>query len=44
MTVLGSVQLEPRGGEKRVRFTKVLGKSTNAIDATVTGEIISEGK
>ena len=44
MTVLGTVQLQPRGGEERVRLTKTLGQSTNKIDATVKGEIISEGK
>jgi hypothetical protein len=44
MTVLGTVQLQPRGSEERVRLTKTLGQSTNKIDATVKGEIISEGK
>ena len=44
MTVLGTVQFPPKGGEQRVRLTKTLGQSTNVIDATVKAEIVSEGK
>ena len=42
MTVLGSVQFAPKGGEVRVRLTKSLGASKNVIDATVKAEIVSE--
>ena len=44
MTVLGTVQLGPTGGEERVRLTKTLGQSTNVIDATVKAEIVSESE
>ena len=42
MFVLGLVDVNPAGDPVRVRLTKTLGASTNSIDATVTGKIVSD--
>jgi hypothetical protein len=42
MTVLGPVEVGAKGGKVRVKLTKSIGQSKNAIDAIVSGEIVSE--
>jgi hypothetical protein len=40
--VLGDMKFQERGNTDHVKITKNVGASTNTIDATITGEIVSE--